>query len=243
MRNYRDTNVEKNFLAQGFTRTHPWTDAVSNESHRYYDFKNNPELIETSLEDFVPFDNYPAVQTFYTLLRWLNGADSIFESNDCALLNQIEINTDRNDPEIAQQTHRIRGRLMFFFREHILNSDERVCQWLWNDLLKEFDKVDPEFTLGIVGYSKVLTAYLSLPKPLSELSYESICLTFFAWGNDENITMGNLQRTFLNTLTVLKNLSHKGITKQLPQRGQLLLQKVSENDAKTLDRLMTERQI
>src|SRR5215213_968971 len=140
MKNYRDKRIEAEFFSQ-VTRTHPWTTALSDESHRYYNLIEKPELIETSLEDFLPYNNYPAIQTFYELLKWLNGSDSIFESNDSALSNKIEINTDRNTPQIAQQSHRIRGRLFFFFREHILNADQRACNWLLNDIPLEFGKI------------------------------------------------------------------------------------------------------
>jgi hypothetical protein len=37
------------------------------------------------LEDFKPWARYSAIPRFYELLAWLNGDDSIFESNDCGL--------------------------------------------------------------------------------------------------------------------------------------------------------------
>jgi hypothetical protein len=242
MMNYHDKSVEDDFLAQGFVRTHPWTTALSDESEQYYDFIKNPELIETSLEDFIPYDKYPAIKTFYKLLRWLNGPDSIFESNDCALAKQIAQSSDRNTPLIEQQNFRITGRLMFFYREHILNAEENATQWLWTNLPKEFDNTDPKFKLGVVGYSKVLSAYSSLPEPLSELSYDSVCLTFYAWGLNEVGVMNNLNRLFTNTLTVLKRLSQRGVKKQFPEQGRALLKKVEEKDAETLAKLTTLRQ-
>ena len=239
MMNYHDKSIERDYLAQGYTRTHPWTSSISDESHRYYDFINHPELVETSLEDFVPFARYPAVATFYDLIRWLNGPESIFESNDCALSNQIGTNTDRNTALIAQQPYRISGRLIFFFRDHILNADEDASRWLWNGLPREFDDVDQKFKLGVIGFSKVLTAYSSLPAPLSELSYSSFCLTFFAWGANEVSVMSNLNRLFSNTRTALKKLSRKGEKKQLPEKGRALLQSVLDNHPETVSRLIT----
>lgn len=243
MMNYRDKNLETEFLAEPEVRAHPWTTALTDESHRYYNFIENPELISTSLEDFLPFDKYQAVQTFYEMLRWLNGKDSIFESNDSALLKGLEINADRNTPKIARQPYRIKGRLFFFFREHILNGDKTAFSWLLNDLRKEFDNVAPKFDLGIVGYALSPTAYLSLPSPLSETNFPSVCLAFFAWGSDEKDTMENLRKVFANTFVVLKKLSKKGIDRKFPQRGRLLLQKVLENDAETINKLTTVREI
>ena len=241
--NYREMRVEEEFLAQDVARMHPWTTALGNESEQYYNFIENPELIESSLEDFIPFAHYRAIPAFYDLLRWLNGSDSIFESNDCALLREIKGSTDDNTPKIAKQTHRINGRLIFFFRDHILNGDKKAFSWLWNDLPKEFDKVAPKFDLGILGYSIAPTAYQSLPAPLSGISYPSICLTFFAWGTDDESTMENLRKLFVNTHVALKNLSKKGAGKQFPERARKLLEKVSEGDAETLNKLMTERRI
>src|SRR5512140_780274 len=65
-------------------RAHPWTVATLDPSARYMDLKANPALIRLSLEDFLPFSRWPAIDTFYSLLEWLNGPESTLESNDCA---------------------------------------------------------------------------------------------------------------------------------------------------------------
>lgn len=240
MMNYYDRNVQADFEAQGFTRTHPWTSAIDDESNQYYDFIEHPELIETSLEDFIPFEEYPAIKTFYKMLSWLNSSDSIFESNDCALCNQFLPNTDTNTPLIAQQKLAMRGRLMFFFRDHILNGDVETLRWLFNVLPKELDNVDPKIKLGIVGYSKVFVAFSALPAPLNEMSYSSICLSFFAWGINEVATMNNLQKVFANTHTALKRISAQGVKKNLPERGRFLLQSVNDGDADTITKFTAE---
>jgi hypothetical protein len=65
-------------------RSHPWIDGESDPAHRYYDFRTSPERIRSSLEDMQEWSAYPATETFYRLLEWLNGSESVFESNDCA---------------------------------------------------------------------------------------------------------------------------------------------------------------
>ncbi len=65
-------------------RTHPWTDGESDPAHKYYDFRARPELIRSSIEDLQEWEAYPATETFYRLLEWLNGPESALESNDCA---------------------------------------------------------------------------------------------------------------------------------------------------------------
>ena len=65
-------------------RSHPWTDATGNPDFRYYDLSASPEHIRTSLEDFLPWSHYAAIEDFYVLLEALNRPSSVFETNDCA---------------------------------------------------------------------------------------------------------------------------------------------------------------
>jgi hypothetical protein len=65
-------------------RGHPWGTAIDNPDERYYDFKEHSDLIPEVLEDFKPWSRYPAIATSYELLRWINGPESVVESNDCA---------------------------------------------------------------------------------------------------------------------------------------------------------------
>ncbi len=53
-------------------RSHPWIDTVDNPECRYYDLTLSPELIRTSLEDFLPWSNYKAIENFYKILEDLN---------------------------------------------------------------------------------------------------------------------------------------------------------------------------
>src|SRR5579862_773029 len=68
-------------------RQHPWTTAGDKPDavERYWDFRNHPEQISVVLEDFKPYEHHAAVPRFYELLGWVNGDDSLFESNDCGL--------------------------------------------------------------------------------------------------------------------------------------------------------------
>jgi hypothetical protein len=58
-------------------RLHPYTE--------YVDFVQHLDQIPVALEDFRPFSDRTAIQTFYDFLRWLNGPDSHFQSCDCVL--------------------------------------------------------------------------------------------------------------------------------------------------------------
>ena len=72
------------FVDDGCTRGHPWRGSQYSDEVEYYDFKKNPELIRTSLEDFKPYADQAATNRFYELLEWLNGPDSFLETNDYA---------------------------------------------------------------------------------------------------------------------------------------------------------------
>jgi len=76
---YYDKRFEKE--VSGF---HPYKGGAYSPDVQYYDFKAYPELISTVLEDYVEWSDCKAIQTFYDLLRWLNGPDSLLESSDCA---------------------------------------------------------------------------------------------------------------------------------------------------------------
>src|SRR5260370_23343690 len=80
-------------------RHHPWTPPDNNPEARYYDFKAHPEQVPLVLEDFKPWAHYPAIPRLYEPLSWLNGSDSILESNDCGLRPPT---TDHATPDIAR---------------------------------------------------------------------------------------------------------------------------------------------
>ena len=65
-------------------RSHPWTGSTSDGTAAYHDFTLAPELIRDVLEDFTPFQRYPAIEAFYALLERINHPKSTLQSNDCA---------------------------------------------------------------------------------------------------------------------------------------------------------------
>jgi len=63
-------------------RSHPWLGAVDSPNCQYYDLTAAPARIRNSLEDFLPWSRFPAVEAFYALLERLNHPKSALESND-----------------------------------------------------------------------------------------------------------------------------------------------------------------
>src|SRR5512140_825467 len=127
-------------------REHPWTVASSGPSARYYDLKAAPARIRTGLEDFIPWAEWPAIETFYRLLEWLNGDRSLFESNDCAFEGPGP-NRTSEFPKALEVT----GRLMILFRELPLNLSRENIEWLTAALHRHLAEIDPTLAYGAIG--------------------------------------------------------------------------------------------
>lgn len=180
-------------------RAHPWTVSLTNFNHRYYNFKKNPELIRTSLEDFLRFAEEPFVEQFYRLLEWLNGSESIFESNDCAT-SEPTTNNNENFPKALQ----INARLMILFRELSLNLSLQNSQWLEDAIHFYLNKIDSDFEFSVIGTSIFPVTYIGLD---NQDGYQ-IVLNFWAWGNNKEEVMNNLGQSFVNAKEALMEVCH-----------------------------------
>jgi hypothetical protein len=182
-------------------RTHPWTERASDAAHRYYDFRRQPELIRSVLEDFVGHDAYPAVETFYRLLEWLSSDDCAFESNDCAF------SAPAIDP--ARETKRVAcsGRLMILFRELAENTSPEQLRWLTHAVARGAQELDPELEWGALGLTITSVVFTTLPGPASRQRGQELMLSFWAWGDDEAEAMAHLDRTLAALTTVLRGIS------------------------------------
>lgn len=200
---YHHCEEEKNI------RSHPWDCAESNTKHKYYDFTSYPDLISNVLEDFCPWANKNAIIEFYEILRWLNGTNSHFETNDSAFQGPRN-NTDSNFIKSLQ----CNGRLMILYRDIILNVSKEHVRWL-NDAIQFYlRRIDQEFRWGVIGTTIVPVRYINLP--VDEQIGKQIMLSFWAWGDDEIETFQNLKRTFLNLRNALQYVS-KEIAKSISE--------------------------
>lgn len=93
-------------------RNHPYTGSTYDDRVQHYSFVEDMALIRQGvLEDFVPYESFDGVQTFYDFLDWINCPESIFESSDCRLReNSI---ADSNNCRVSL----LQGRVMIFYRE------------------------------------------------------------------------------------------------------------------------------
>jgi hypothetical protein len=180
-------------------RAHPWTDAASSPDSRYYDFKANPWLIRSSLEDYTPWNGSEAVETFYRLVEWINAAEGALESNDCEFTGP-QSNSDPDFPKALQCS----GRLMILFRELTSNLSYPRVERLEDALQRRLAELDPEFAWGVVGTTIMRTRYVSLPVPeAGQMGYQ-LMLSFWAWGDTIDETMAHLDRLFRNLSRALR---------------------------------------
>jgi hypothetical protein len=182
-------------------RSHPWVGAASDKTSRYYDLTASPALIRSSLEDFVPWGRYAAVEAFYVLLERLNHEKSLLESNDCAFTGPHP-----SESTATQKALECSGRVMVLFRELSRNTDAAQVEALKNELHLALAKLDPNFRSGVVGTTIVPVRYLALPGANEAQLGAQLMISFWAWGNSEDENMQNLSRLLRNLTSALRKL-------------------------------------
>ena len=183
-------------------RSHPWVDAVGDSSCRYYDFTKSPELIRTSLEDFIPYAHHDAVEEFYSLLTDLNQSSSGLESNDSAFLGPHK----NSNPAISRSVQSW-GRIMILFRHLPHNQSRGNIEWLASELHQYLAVHDAQFKLGMIGTTIVPVNYLDLGKyERQQLGYQ-LMISFWAWGNSDRESMKNTTRVVRNLSSAIRHIS------------------------------------
>ena len=175
MRVYIDTKLE-NQLQQAGIRTHPWFSGES-PGIRYYDFKSQPDLIPNVLEDFSTWTAFESTQEFFAFVAALNGAGSMFETNDCAFRGP------HTNPTPAQPFPlQADGRLMMFYRELELNLSEEHTTWLQGAIRHYLEQVDSTWEKGLISLAFAPTVFSEVPQ-MSE--GRQLVMSWWVWGEDE----------------------------------------------------------
>ena len=185
------------------SRVHPWTIADNNPLYHYYNFRENPQLIRTVLEDFIPWNKWPAIETFYQIIEWINSIDSVLESNDCAF-NGPSQNTDCDFRKVLQCS----GRLMILYRNSLMNTSKEHIKWLEGTAQYYFDKIDSKFEYGVIGTAIMNVQYINLPVPENKQCGGQLGVMFWAWGDTDNECMSNCSRLFRNLYKGLIGISN-----------------------------------
>jgi hypothetical protein len=170
-------------------RSHPWTNSAGDAACRYYDLVREPELIRTALEDFRRLSHYPAVQSLYELLEWLNAPTSSLETNDCAFSPPEASDV----PQLAKALQ-CEGRLMILFRDLELNLSLPRVEALRTRLHLCLEALDTDFELGVVGTTVCPVLYIDLPGSRERQLGHQLMISFWAWGDSEAEVMDNLER-------------------------------------------------
>jgi hypothetical protein len=183
-------------------RSHPWSDTSGSPDCRYYDLTAEPSLIRSSLEDFLPWSRYPAIETFYELIDALCLPTSLLESNDCAFEGPHS-----NENFALRESFECAGRVMVLFRDIKRNIVPGEMEQLAYRLHRSLAVLDPGFLLGIVGTTIVPVRYLALLDNEHPKLGEQLMISFWAWGDSEAKTMTNLDRLFKNLTKALNEVA------------------------------------
>jgi hypothetical protein len=183
-------------------RSHPWVDATDNPECRYYDLTASPAHIRESMEDFKPWNHYPAIEAFFGLLERLNNAKSGLESNDCAFSGPEE-----NENPAFEKALQCSGRLMVLFRALESNTVQARVHDLEHRLHVDLATLDPSFQWGVIGTTIVPVRYLALSASRNQQLGSQLMISFWAFGDSEAETMLNLGRLFRNLSRALRTAS------------------------------------
>lgn len=138
---YKDTDGTE-------VRAHPWTTSDGERDGQYYDFVKNPEIIRTSLEDFLNHSDELFATNTYRMLEWINGRDSFLESNHCEYVSPY---TNKN--KYFKYKKQTKCYLMILFRDLIHNTQTARVDWLLNTIKTNILKRNKNFLPGTVGLS------------------------------------------------------------------------------------------
>jgi len=186
-------------------RSHPWTSMTTDETSIYMDFKKNPKLIRSSLEDFQPFKKWSFVDTFYSLVEWLNSSSSLLESNDCTF-NIAEENPDKQ----YLYAKKCSVRLMILFRDIEENCQQRSIDWLIQNILQCVAGSKLGFRAGAICLSESATCYLALGDQVDTGGMgQQVVLTFFAYGKNERRCYESMQQVISHAHHCLKTVNKK----------------------------------
>ena len=191
-------------------RAHPWgKTGYAEGGGAYYDFRSNPHLIRSVLEDFIPYASQPAVERFYQLLEMLNGPDSSLETNDCALSGPHE-----PAPSIFRGTVGIGGRLEFFYRSLERNLSREAVSWLVFLFEIYAQRAMPDMLQGVLCLKMVETEFLRAAS--ENQSGHRVRVTFNVYSNSELEAWETLSTMFTGLLEVFKRVE-KAHHEKLPE--------------------------
>lgn len=194
------------FIDRNGGRYIPYLGTELDEDGAYFDFVSDPLLIPTSLEDFRPYGEKPAVKRFYSLIEWLNGPESVLETTDCLLRPPGENKTLHLGKGAALQ---IIGRLVFIYRDHSRNVCEIDIARLSDAFETTMRRTDTGWDMGACGYALYHSHFSKLgdEPDIDKTIGAEVCVRYWVWGNDEAECFDNLDRLYGNLDQALRQVS------------------------------------
>lgn len=142
---------------RGEPRTHPWQGSLRDPNAKFIDFLEHPELVRTSLEDFVPYAAQPAIDRFFSLIEWMSCPNNIWETTESYLWPPA---SPHKNQFFKQYPIICSARLAFFNREHSWQC--RHAMWAFESLLAGLQRRQPTPPNACVGVFTLPTLFLSL---------------------------------------------------------------------------------
>jgi hypothetical protein len=167
----------------GEPRPHPWQGSLHDPNAKFVDFLKRPDLVRSSLEDFIPYASQPAIDRFFSLVEWMNGPDTVWETTESYLWPAAAPHSNRffaNYPIICSV------RLVFFNRNHLWQC--RQAEWTFGQLLNGLQRREPVHPNACVGVFTVPTLFLSLSNDggKSALECKAIGVRCYGFGTSES---------------------------------------------------------
>jgi hypothetical protein len=197
---YRDSSL----AFDGPVRAHPWTVSDFDPSCRYVNFVDQPELIESVLEDFWGQEETGYARSFYQLIRSINAKDGQLETNDCGFMAPRS-HSDRNSSKALVAT----SRLCVLFRANAYNVVEGASNWLGDSYYSVLQRIDSEFAAcdAVVGLTLQQTAFISLPGESNVYLGRLLMLSFWCYGDTDEEVFANFERSSRNVEYASKIIS------------------------------------
>jgi hypothetical protein len=167
----------------GETRPHPWQRSLHDPNAKFADFLKRPDLVRTSLEDFVPYAAQPAIDRFFQLVEWMNGPDTLWETTESYLWPPLSPHTNQF---FALYPVICSARLVFFNRNHLWQC--RNAEWAFTDFLARLSKRQSPPPNACVGVFMLPTLFLSLSDDGGKTAPEckALGVRCYGFGSTEN---------------------------------------------------------
>lgn len=167
----------------GEARPHPWQGSLHDPRAKFTDFLAHPELVRSSLEDFIPYAAQPAIDRFFSLVEWMSGPDAPWETTESYLWPPAAPHSNRF---FAQYKIICSARLVFFNRDHHWQC--RHGDWAFQNLLARLQHREPVHPNSCVGVFTMPTLFVSLSDDGGKTAPEckALGVRCYGFGNSEN---------------------------------------------------------